>query len=135
MFNFIYNNIPQFNDISKTPLYNMSRFLDNTYSSKLKHIYTISLNSSIFNNLSTDVQNKISSLLNNNHINSLSPDFISIIKKISTFQSFLDFLSQSSFTDNLDDIIPNSYFTYSRNFINTIKSLIDNIYYSIQDYI
>lgn len=135
MFNFIYNNIPQFNDITKTPLYNMSRFLDNTYSSKLKHIYTISLNSNIFNNLSTTIQNKISSLLNNNHINSLSPDFISIIKKITTFQSFLDFLSQSSFTDNLDDIIPNSYFTYSRNFINTIKSLIDNIYYSIQDYI
>ena len=135
-FQFVYNNLPQFNDTNKNPLENMSRYLNNHYTNKLKHIYTISLNPIIMNKLSSSITDKIHNLLNNKHINEInSQEFISSIKSINNYQSFLDFLSLYTFTDNIDDIIPNNYFTQSRKFMYTIQSLIDNIFNSIQDYI
>ena len=133
---FVYDNLPHFNDTNKTALENYSRYLDDNYKNKLKHIYTVSLNTNVMNSLSNSLQDKVRNLLNNRHINEINnKDFTTAIKSIRNYQEFLDFLAKYAFTDNINDIIPKEYFTGSRTFINNIKDIIDDVFKDIQDYI
>lgn len=133
---FIYNNIPMFNDTSKNALENYGRYLDDAHKNKLKHIYTLSLNNAVFNSLSGGLQAKIRNLLNNSHINSINnTEFITALRTVTNYQELLDLLLHYTYTDNIDDILPKEYFNGSRNFINNIKEIIDDIFKDILDLI
>lgn len=134
-FDFIYNNLPFINNINKNAYENYSRYLDEEYKIKLKHIYTLSINPTIFNSLSETIRQRINNLLNNSFININSGNFKEKLKSVSNYQELLDFLLKYAYTNNIDDILPGEYFTESRLFISKTKNMIDNIFKDIKDYI